>query len=130
MNKVYNVAQSKIDVAEAQQLANLLLQMCDPETRALLRLAVDINVWSCKFSNKPKLTVHCKSREVTEAIGTRQAYIKTLLRQILSCPVTMSVYYNIPEGQVYFDTEGEVAPARWYLCNRKECGQMKIPLPS
>jgi len=40
----------------------------------------------------------------------------------------MSVHYKIPEGLVFFDTEGEVTPAKWYLSNRKECGQMKVPL--
>jgi len=31
----------------------------------------------------------------------------------------MSVHYKIPEGLVFFDTEGEVTPAKWYLSNRK-----------
>jgi hypothetical protein len=128
MNKSYNVKASSA-LADPQQVENLFLEACDIETRALLRLAIDINIWSCQHSDKPKLTVHCHSREVTEAIGIRQAYIKSILKQIIGCPVSMSLYYNISEGQVHFDTEGEVAPARWYLCNRKDCGQMKIPLP-
>jgi len=35
----------------------------------------------------------------------------------------MSVHYKIPRRS-FFDTEGEVTPAKWYLSNRKECGQM------
>jgi hypothetical protein len=128
MNQVYNVEESKV-IRDSEQLENLLLEACDPETRALLRLAVDVNMWPCGHPAKPTLTVHCKSREVTEAIGMRQGYIKSLLKQIIGCPASMAVYYNISEGSVYFDTEGEVAPAKWYLCNRKDCGHMKIPLP-
>lgn len=128
MKQVYDKA-AQSAIADSQQIENLLLASCDLETRALLRLSIDIVIWTCQHSNKPKLTVHCHSKEVTEAIGIRQDYIKRVLQEILGCPVTMAVYYTIHEGLVYFDTEGAVAPARWYLCNRKDCGQIKIPLP-
>lgn len=127
MNEVYAVQESKL-IKESQQLEKLLLEACDPDTRALLRLA-DISIWPCGCPSKPTLAVVCKSREVTEAIGMRQAYIKTMLKRLTGCRVVMSLYYNITEGHVYFDTEGEVTPARWYLCNRKEFGKSKIPLP-
>jgi hypothetical protein len=116
-------------VQESQQLEKLLLEACDYDTRDLLRLSADMIIWPCASSSKPTLTVVCKSREITEAIGLRQAYIKTILKRLTGCAVVMSVYYQIPEGQVHFDTEGEVTPAKWYLCNRKECGKSKIPLP-
>lgn len=127
MKLIYN--KEKPTAIEKAEIENTLIEMCDPQTRALLRLSVDFNVWSCEQSNRPKLMVHCKSREVTAAIGSRQELLKALLQRILGCEVVMEVYYNIPEGLVYFDTEGAVAPAKWYLCNRKDCGSMKIPLP-
>jgi hypothetical protein len=127
MNEVYKVQQSQW-IEELQQRQNVLLEACDLETSSLLRLA-DISISSCGRPSQPTLTVTCKSREITEAIGLRQAYIKTILKQITGCQVVMALYYKIPEGLVYFDTEGEVTPARWYLCNRKDCGHMKIPLP-
>lgn len=126
MSKVYKEAAI---IPESQQLENLLLEVCDPETRALLRLAIDINVWCCEHSERPKLTIHCHSREIAAAIGIRQAEIKTILKQMIGCSVTIALYYTISEGLVYYDTESIVAPAKWYLCNRKDCGHMKIPLP-
>ena len=128
MNEVYKLEDSRV-TEESQQLSNLLFEECDRETRALLHLADDISISACGSPAKPTLMIVCKSREVTEAIGIRQASLKTILKQIMGCKVVMVVYYHIPEGLVYFDTEGEVAPARWYLCNRKDCGKMKIPLP-
>ncbi len=127
MTEAYKVKESKL-IEESQQVEKLLLEACDSDTSALLRLA-DINILACGRPSQPTLTVSCKSREVTEAIGLRQAYIKTILKQITGCFVVMAVHYKIPEGIVYFDTEGEVTPAKWYLCNRKDCGKMKIPLP-
>lgn len=127
MTEVYKVEESKV-IEESQQLEMLLLEACDYDTRALLHLA-DISIWSCGCPSQPTLTVVCKSREITEAIGRRQAFIKSILKQIIGCKVAIALYYTIPEGRVYFDTEGEVTPAKWYLCNRKECGKMKIPLP-
>lgn len=127
MNEVYRVEESKV-MKESQQLEKLLLEACDFDTRALLRSA-DISIWPCGCPSQPTLTVVCKSREVTEAIGMRQASIKTILKRLIGCKVVMSLYYAIPEGLVHFDTEGEVTPAKWYLCNRKEFGKNKIPLP-
>lgn len=126
MTEVYTIAQSKV-IRESHELEKLLLEACDSHTRDLLRLA-EINIWPCGNPSKPTLMVVCKSREVTEAIGLRQAYIKSILKPLIGCNVVMAVYYHIPEGLVYFDTEGEFTPARWYLCNRKECGKHKIPL--
>jgi phage regulator Rha-like protein len=114
---------------ESQLIERLLLEICDPDTRALLHLA-DISIWPCGCPPKPTLTVTCKSREVAEAIGIRQKYIKRKLKQIAEYPVALAIHYNIPEGMVFFDTEGEVAPAKWYLCNRRDIGKNKlIPLP-
>ena len=127
MTEVYRLKESRV-IEESQRVEKLLLEACDPDTRTLLRLT-DISIWSCGFSSEPTLTVSCKSREITEAIGIRQDYIKTLLERIAGCTMKMSLHYKIPEGLVYFDTEGEFTPARWYLCNRKECGKLKIPLP-
>lgn len=127
MTEVYRVKESRV-IEESQRVEKLLLEACDPDTRTLLRFA-DISIWSCGFSPQPTLTVTCKSREITEAIGSRQDYIKMVLKRITGCTMAMSLHYKIPEGLVFFDTEGEVTPARWYLCNRKECGKMKIPLP-
>jgi len=116
-------------IAEPQLVEKFLLEICDPDTRALLNLT-DINLWPCGCPAKPTLTITCRSREIAEAIGTRHAYIKSKLKQIAGCKVAMAIHYSIPEGQVYFDTEGEVAPARWYLCNRKDIGKNRmIPLP-
>ena len=128
MEEVYKLEESTL-IKESQQLERLLLEACDSETRALLHLAADINIWPCGCPSKPTLMIVCKSREITEAIGMKQALLKSVLKQLMGCKVVMAVYYHIPEGLVYFDTEGEVAPARWYLCNRKDCGKMKIPLP-
>ena len=128
MTEAYRVAESKV-IAQSHQLEKLLLEACDSDTRTFLRLA-EINIWPCGTPSKPTLMIACKSREVTEAIGVRQAYIKSVLKRLMGCNVVITLYYHIPEGLVYFDTEGEVAPARWYLCNRKECGKKaKIPLP-
>ncbi|HEY9847350.1 MAG TPA: hypothetical protein V6D03_14290 [Candidatus Caenarcaniphilales bacterium] len=128
MADLYGVKEAKA-IEESQLVERLLLEMCDPDTRALLHLA-DVGLWPCGCPAKPTLTVKCKSREVAEAIGIRQAAIKAKLKQIAGCQVAMAVHYTIPEGLVYFDTEGEVTPARWYLCNRKEIGKNKlIPLP-
>ena len=126
MTKVPQVQESRW-IQESQQLEKLLLEACDSDTRALLRLT-DLSIWPCGRSSQPTLTIACKSREVTEAIGSRQASIKTILQRISGCTMAMAVHYKIPEGLVYFDTEGEFTTARWYLCNRKECGQIKIPL--
>lgn len=115
-------------IKDSQQIEMLLLEACDSETRALLRLA-DISIWPCGCPARPTITITCKSREITEAIGLRQATIKLYLKRIIGCSVCMAVHYVIPEGLVYFDTEGEVAPAKWYLYNRKDCGHLKIPLP-
>lgn len=114
-------------IEESQRVEKLLLEACDFDTRTLLRLS-DLSIYPCGYSAKPILTVSCKSREITEALGIRQAYIKSILRQITGCQMGMSVYYKIPEGLVFFDTEGEVTPAKWYLSNRKDCGQRKVPL--
>ena len=127
MAEVYRVQESQV-MPESQQLEKLLLEACDSDTRTLLRLA-DISIMPCGCPSQPTLTVTCKSREITEAIGMRHGYIKTILKRIIGCKVAMSVQYKIPDGLVFFDTEGEVTPARWYLCNRKECGKMKITLP-
>ena len=127
MTEVYRLKESRV-VEESQRVEKLLLAACDSHTRSLLNLS-DISIWSCGFSPVPTLSVTCKSREITEAIGIRQEYIKSLLERITGCTMKMSLHYKIPEGLVYFDTEGEFAPARWYLCNRKDCGKMKIPLP-
>lgn len=114
---------------ESQLIERLLLEICDPDTRALLHLA-DISIWPCGCPAKPTLTVTCKSREVAEAIGVRHEYLKRKLKQIAECQVALAIHYNIPEGMVFFDTEGEVAPAKWYLCNRRDIGKNKlIPLP-
>lgn len=114
-------------IEESQRVEKLLLEACDSDTSTLLRLS-EISIYPCGYSSKPILTVSCKSREVTEAIGLKQAYIKSTLKQLTGCQMGMSVHYKIPEGTVFFDTEGEVTPAKWYLCNRRECGNMKIPL--
>lgn len=126
MTEVYRIQESRV-IQEAQRVEKLLLEACDPDTRTLLRLS-DINIWPCGVTSQPILNITCKSREVTEAIGLRQGYIKSILKQITNCQMAMAVHYKIPEGSVYYDTEGKVTPAKWYLCNRKECGQMKIPL--
>lgn len=127
MAKLYQEESNKIE--DSQLVERLLLEICDFDTRALLSLT-DITLYPCGRPARPTLTVTCKSREVAEAIGLRHAYIKTKLRQVAGCNVAMAVHYKIPEGLVYFDTEEEVAPARWYLCNRKEIGRNKaIPLP-
>lgn len=127
MIEVYKVKESKMNQG-SQQVEKLLLEACDFETRALLRLA-ELGFWPCGCPSEPTLSVTCKSREVAEAIGLRQTYIKAILRRITGCEAVMAVHYKIPEGLVYFDTEGEVTPATWYLCNRKEFGKVKIPLP-
>lgn len=127
MTQVYQ-EKSRV-IKESEQLDKLLLQVCDSEIRTLLRLA-DVSLLSCGSPAKPTLTVACKSREIAEAIGTREAAIKTILKRLVGCKVAMNVYYKIPEGLVHFDTEGDVAPAKWYLCNRKELGRAKIPLYS
>ncbi|CAA9572987.1 hypothetical protein AVDCRST_MAG81-3010 [uncultured Synechococcales cyanobacterium] len=116
-------------IENSHLVEQLFLEICDADTRALLNLA-DVGLWPCGCPAKPTLTIKCKSREVAEAIGVRQTYIKAKLQQVAGCRVTMAVHYTIPEGLVYFDTEGEVAPARWYLCNRKDIGKDRvIPLP-
>lgn len=122
MTEIYQVEASK-----ESQLDRLLLEICDSDTRSLLRLT-EVSFLPCGSPSKPTLTVACQSREVTEAIGLRQASIKTILKRLAGCKVVMALYYKIPEGLVYFDTEGEVAPAQWYLCNRREFGKSKIPL--
>lgn len=114
-------------IKESEQLEKLLLEGCDSEIRALLRLA-EISLLSCGCPARPTLTVACKSREVTEAIGLRQASLKALLKRMVGCQVAIDLYYKIPEGLVHFDTENEFAPAKWYLCNRREFGRGKIPL--
>jgi len=58
----------------------------------------------------------------------KQAYIKSTLKQLTGCEMGMSVHYKIPEGLVFFDTEAKLHLQKWYLSNRKECGQMKVPL--
>ena len=120
------VETSKV-IKESEQLEKLLLEGCDSDIRALLRLT-EISLLSCGCPAKPTLTVSCKSREVTEAIGLRQASLKALLKRMVGCQVAIDLYYKIPEGLVHFDTESEGTPARWYLCNRREFGKGKIPL--
>ncbi len=116
-------------IAQPQLVERFLLEICDFDTRALLNLA-DISLYPCGCPPKPTLTITCRSREIAAAIGTRHAYIKSKLKQVAGCKVAMAIHYTIPEGQVYFDTEGEVAPARWYLCNRRDIGKNRmIPLP-
>ena len=83
MTEAYKVKESKL-IEESQQVEKLLLAACDSDTSALLRLA-DISILACGRPSQPTLTVSCKSREVTEAIGLRQAYIKTILKQITGC---------------------------------------------
>jgi hypothetical protein len=100
MKLIYN--KEKPTALEKAEIENTLIEMCDPQTRALLRLAVDVNVWSCEQSNRPKLMIHCKSREITAAIGSRQDILKTLLKRILGCEVTLEIYYNIPEDTMTF----------------------------
>ena len=123
MTEISQVEASK----ESQYLDRLLLETCDSDTRSLLRLT-EISFLPCGSPSKPTLTISCKSREVAEAIGLRQASIKSILKRLAGCKVVMALYYTIPEGLVYFDTESEVAPAQWYLCNRREFGKSKIPL--
>lgn len=127
MAKLYQEESNRI--ADSQLVEKLLMGICDLDTRALLGLA-DISLYPCGRPARPTLTVTCKSREIAEAIGLRHAYIKTKLQQVAGCNVAMAVHYKIPEGLVYFDTEGEVAPAKWYLCNRRDIGKDRmIPLP-
>lgn len=121
-----NVSKAPVELELAERL---FLEICDYDTKALLHLS-DISLYPCGRSGVPTLTAMCKSREVAEAIGERRTYIKTKLKQVAGCDMSMAVYYHIPEGQVYFDTEGKVAPARWYLYNRREIGKDRIiPLP-
>lgn len=129
MAKLYQKEEAKV-IPDSQLVERLLLEICDVDTRALLGLT-DMSLYPCGRLAKATLTVTCKSREVAAAIGERHAYIKAKLQQIAGCYVAMAVHYKIPEGLVYFDTEGEVAPARWYLCNRRDIGRDRvIPLPS
>lgn len=114
-------------IKQADQLDKLLLEGCDSDIKALLRLT-EVSLLSCGSPAKPTLTIACKSREVAEAIGLRQASLRAILKRMLGCKVVIDLYYHIPEGLVHFDIEGEVAPARWYLCNRRELGKVKIPL--
>jgi len=57
-------------IEESQRVEKLLLEACDSDTRTLLRLS-DISIYPCGYSAKPILTVTCKSREITEAIGMK-----------------------------------------------------------
>lgn len=127
MTEPYPAAAARV-IEEAQRIQALLLERCDFETRVLLNLA-DIAIAPCGCPAKATLTVVCRSREIAEAIGIRHAAIKAVLKQVAGCDVAMTVHYNIPEGAVFFDTAGDVAPARWYLCNRREMGRRSIPLP-
>lgn len=121
------VEESTRVIKQSEQLEKLLLESCDSEIRALLRLT-EISLLSCGSPAKPTLTIACKSREVTEAIGLRQASLRAILKRLISCKVVIDLYYKIPEGLVHYDTEGDIAPAKWYLCNRREFGKAKIPL--
>ena len=127
MAELHKVEEAKL-TDKSQRLEQLLLEACDADTRAVLRLA-DLNIMPCGRPSEPTLTAACKSREVAEAIGVKHAYVKQILKQITGCEVVLAVHYNIPDGVVYYDTEGDVAPAKWYLCNRKEFGRGKVPLP-
>ena len=126
MPDLQSVREARV-IQEAQRVEKLLLEACDSDTRTFLRLS-DLSIYPCGYSAKPILTITCKSREIAEAIGIRQAYIKSTLKQITGCQMGMSVHYKIADGLVFFDTEGEVTPAKWYLYNRRECGTVKIPL--
>lgn len=128
MAELYKVEPSKT-LGKSEQVYQLLLESCDPNTRSLLRLT-DVNIMPCGCPSEPTMTVACHSREIAEAIGLKHAYIKIILQQITGCEVVMAVHYKIPEGVVYFDTEGYVAPAKWYICNRKEFGRDRVPLPT
>lgn len=128
MAELYKVEEPKL-TEKSRQIEKLLLEVCDADTRAVLRLA-DLNIMPCGRPSEPTLTAACKSREVAEAIGVKQVYIKQILKQLTGCEVVLAVHYKIPDGLVYYDTEGEVAPAKWYLYNRKEFGKEKIPLPT
>lgn len=127
MPELYDKVKEARVIEEAQRVEKLLLEACDSDTRTLLRLA-DISIWPCGYTHQPQLIVDCKSREIAEAIGVRHAYIKSVLKRITDCHISMAVHYKISEGLVYFDTEGKYTPARWYLCNRKEFGKTQVPL--